>query len=203
MGFKEFVNHPMRKIAVLGALVLGTVACDKKEPRLEERVETATDASEDFSLKFNTPENYALATGVMNAYEKFKNEKYGPAARLYFGHVMDANKAKGVSPEELAEYRKSRKWSTDVKPATVTGDKMEYSSPVYVYDSKADKERMHALIERQATMQKVENDPVWQVYVKEWVAAEYNAPKEGTAIRFTKQIVDKYDKQVKVWEGIK
>jgi len=205
---KRFFGHPLGQIAVMGALVLGPLAAfkacsTKTEPRLEERVEIAIDESEKFSLIFKTPENYAMAAGVMDMYEKFKNEKYGPAARLYFGHVMDANKANGVSAEEIAEYRKPRKWSASVKPATVSGDKIDYSSPVYVYDSKSDKERMHTLIERQAAMQRVENDPVWQVYVKEWVATEYNAPKDGAAIKFTKEIVDKYDKQVKTWEGMK
>jgi hypothetical protein len=62
---------------------------------------------------------------------------------------------------------------------------------------------MDEYVTRQAKMQGMQNDSLWQAYVKEFITKEFNAPKlDESTIHFDGTIVGKYVKQVEHWEKI-
>ncbi len=128
----------------------------------------------------------------------------GDAGIFYFACRMDANRDFHVTSAELSNWLSASLPSpVDIPYVTrpAQGSALEYTPPVYLYDSEGDLQRMSALIVEHAALRREAPDLVFQHYVKEWWAQELRGAKPGLPVRFARADVDEYQHRLQRWKA--
>jgi len=163
-----------------------------------------------------TPAAYQSTAGIMEFYSNAKEQKLSDLEKYLFASCANVDGIEEITEKDIAEYKKLWAPSYDeAKPSIEAKAGFGYKSPVYVFDSKEQADKLDSIIERHAKAKQeqlkregrtieVKNNDAWKLWCRDYAANKFGAGKiSGTdqngkevkeALYINNSTIESYDK---------
>ncbi len=202
---KKIVLGTVAGAAILagGIYTISKLTSSTEQPQPENKLASKyIETSVTKGVHAKTPAAYQSTAGIMDFYSNAKGQKLSDLEKYLFASCANSDGIEEITEKDLSEYKKVWSPSYDAaKPSSEAKAGFEYKSPVYVFDSKEQADKLDSIVERHAKAKQetlkregrnieVKNNDAWKLWCRDYAANKFGAGKISGTDQNGKEVKD-------------